>query len=403
MTAARIDSDWTRRLLVLCITSAVAVSVVYLPQSMLTNLATDLGVAPGAASIIATAVQVGYAVGILFLVPLADRLHPQRQVTVQGIVLAAALLACAFLPQLVSVAIGFLAVGIVANIAQVVIPAATRMSPASRGGATTSALVGSLLVGIFGGRIIASLLVEQIGWRSVVVIFAALVLAVLPFARKALDSPLEFQGTRRSYGRLLLATLALARRSPALVQSAGMQFFAFATFNSLWTVMVLHLTEAPFHWTVLAAGLFGIIGFIAGIVTPFGGRFLDRFGPLRFAGTFLAIMLLAAITIVFDSKLLVLFGISLFLITLASQSIQSASQSRALAANPGAAAQANTLFMFFVFLGGSVGALLGPIAFAAGGMTRVAEQATVFVVLGAFVWLGAVLWERRMIARTATA
>jgi len=168
MSELAADRGWTRRLLVLSITAAVAVSVIYLPQSLLTNLAANLGVPTSLASVVATTVQVGYALGILLLVPLADRVHPRRQVTVQSIILAAALIASALMPEVVSVAIGFLIVGLVANIAQVIIPAAGRLSPASRKGATTGTLVGALLIGIFGGRIVASLLVGAIGWRWVI-------------------------------------------------------------------------------------------------------------------------------------------------------------------------------------------------------------------------------------------
>jgi len=191
------NRDWSVRLATLSAASAVAVSVIYLPQSLLTDMAANLGVAPGVASVIATTVQAGYALGILLLVPLADRLHPRRQVTVQSLVLAAALGLSALLPEVLSVALGFLIVGLVANIAQIIIPAANRLSPPESRGATTGALVGAVLIGIFGGRILASVLVGAIGWRAVVVVFAVLVLGMLPLVRRALDAPLPSM-TRRA-------------------------------------------------------------------------------------------------------------------------------------------------------------------------------------------------------------
>ncbi|MDQ1577396.1 MAG: hypothetical protein QOE21_83, partial [Microbacteriaceae bacterium] len=284
MSTAPMERTWTSRLLVFSLTAAIAVSVIYLPQSMLTDLATNLGVASGVASIVATAVQMGYALGILLLVPLSDRTHPRKQITVQSLILAAALIASAVVPEVVSVAVGFLVVGLVANIAQVLIPAATRMAPADRRAATTSTLVGVLLIGIFGGRIVSSLLVEAIGWRWVIIIFAAMVLAIIPFLRRALDAELPVDGTPTGYGRLLLATVGLLRRSPALLQASFVQFFVFAIFNATWTVMVLYLTEAPFNWSILAAGLFGVVGLAAGIVTPLTGRFVERVGSLAVSG-----------------------------------------------------------------------------------------------------------------------
>jgi predicted MFS family arabinose efflux permease len=395
MSTALMERSWTSRLLVFSLTAAIAVSVIYLPQSMLTDMATNLGVASGVASIVATTVQMGYALGILLLVPLSDRTHPRKQITVQSLILAAALIASAVVPEVVSVAVGFLVVGLVANIAQVLIPAATRMAPADRRAATTSTLVGVLLIGIFGGRIVSSLLVEAIGWRWVIIIFAAMVLAIIPFLRRALDAELPVDGAPTGYGRLLLATVGLLRRSPALLQASFVQFFVFAIFNATWTVMVLYLTEAPFNWSILAAGLFGVVGLAAGIVTPLTGRFVERVGSLAVSGIFIAVLLVSTLAMIVDSSNLAMFAITMFLATWANQSILSANQMRVLAANPGRSAQANTLFMFFVFLGGAVGAFLGPIAFAAGGIPRVALLSAAFVIVAAVGWIVTGLWSRR--------
>jgi predicted MFS family arabinose efflux permease len=392
--------SWTTRLFVLAAVSAIAVSVLYLPQALLTDVASSLGVTPVGAGIVATAVQVGYAVGIFFLVPLGDRIQPRRQITIQAVLLAVALAASAALPTVASVAVGFFVVGFVANIAQLIIPTAARLSPAGRGGATTSTLVGSLLVGVFGGRIVASLLIDAIGWRWVVVIFAALVLLTVPFVRRALTADIELGGIGRSHSSLLASTLRLVRTSPRLAQSSAMQFFIFATFNAFWAVMVLHLTGGDYGWTVLQAGLFSLVGLAAGIVTPWGGRFIDRFGPVPYSGVLLVVLLVATAAVIVDSAQIWIFGVTIFVITLTNQSIQSASQSRVLAANPESRAGANTLFMVSVFLGGATGATVGPLAFTSGGMSAVAVVGAGFVLAAGVLWAVAWFYDARTAGRT---
>lgn len=396
------ERSWTPRLLALAASAAVAVSVIYIPQSLLTDLATDLGVSPGSAGLVATAVQAGYALGILLLVPLADRVRPQRQVGVQSVLLAVALALSALLPSVAAVAVGFAVVGLVANIAQVIIPAAGRLAPPERRGTTTATIVGSLSVGIFGGRIVSSLAVEALGWRWMAVAFAALVLATVPFTRRALRSDLVPAAAGVPYPQLLRSTVALVRQSPALWQSALMQFFVFATFNAAWTVMVLHLTDQPFGWSVRAAGLFGLVGLAAGLTTPLAGRLVDRFGTLPVAGGALAVMLVAMASVVADASHLVPFAVSMFAATAASQLHQSAHQNRVLRVNPDRAAQANTVFMFFVFLGGSTGAFLGPAAYAAGGMSQVGLVGVGLLVLALVAWAAVSRHDRRA-ARTAPA
>ena len=390
-----VEQRWTPRLLALAVGAAVAVSVIYLPQSLLTDVAADLGVSPGLAGWVATAVQAGYALGILLLVPLADRVHPRRQVTVQSLLLAAALAGSAVLPTVAAVAAGFAVVGLVANIAQVIIPAAGRLAPPERRGATTATIVGSLSVGIFGGRIVSSLAVEALGWRAVTIGFALLVVATVPFTRRALHSTLVPTAEGLSYPQLLRSTLGLVRRSPALWQSALMQFFVFATFNSAWTVMVLHLTSEPFGWSVRSAGLFGLVGLAAGLTTPFAGRLLDRFGTLPVAGGALGVLLLAMAAVAVDASHLLLFVPAMFAATAASQLHASAHQSRILAVDLDRAAQANTAFMFFVFLGGSTGAFLGPVAYLSGGMGRVGLMSCGLVLLALAAWAAVTVHTRR--------
>lgn len=386
MTHESDRSTWGSRLMVLSIAAAIAVSVIYLPQPMLSTLATSLGTDTATASVIATAVQIGYAAGIFFLVPLSERVQPRRQITMQTTVLVVALLTTAVSGGVVGVALGFLAVGLVANIAQLVIPAAGKLAPKNKKGTTTSALVGALLCGIFGGRVLSSVLVDLMGWRWVLVVFAVLVALTLPALRWALRRDVELGAARSAYGPLLWSTLRLVWTSRPLVESALMQFFAFATFNSIWTVMTLHLTAAPFHWSVLKAGLFGLIGLAAGIVTPFTGRLIDRYGPLPVVGGFLVLLVAATLATVFDPTVIWLFGISTFLLTWANQSMQAANQNRVLVSNPDSAAQANTLFMVFVFLGGSFGAFMGPLAFGIGGMRAVAAQGVVFTAVSLVAW-----------------
>lgn len=379
--------QWAVTLIVLAVASSLGVSVIYLPQAMLTEMADGLGVSPGAAGIVANVVQVGYAVGIFLLVPLADRVHPRRQTSVQSCALAIALLVAAVMPTLIALAVSFLVVGLVANIAQVLIPTVSRLAPKGRAATATGIMVGALLMGVFGGRIIASALVDLVGWRVVVLIFAGLLLTTVPLTRRVLDVEWHAAAPTAKYRSLLASTIGLARRSPELAESAIIQFLVFATFNSFWTVVVLHLTADPYNWSVLQAGMFGFVGLAAAVITPVLGPVIERFGPLVLIGVSIVVLFGACVAAVFDAYVVALFAVTLFVVTAANQAVQAANQSRVLAANPDSAAQANTLFMVGVFLGGSAGAVIGPLAYALGRMPVVAMASCVLVCLAAVAWV----------------
>ena len=401
MATPSLERRWTITVVILSIMSGAAVSVVYLPQTLLTDIAHHFGTTPAAAGVTATTIQIGYALGIFFLVPLSDRIAPRLQVTVQALLLVAAMVATVFLPSVGAVALGLVVVGLVANVAQVILPAANRLAPAGRAGSTTATLIGSWLAGIFGGRIVAGLLVQVIGWQWVVVVFAAALLALLPFARAALGTDTRTSAARTGYGRLLLSTISLIGRSPSVGESIAMQFLVFATFNSLWTVVVLYLTGDSVGWSATAAGLFGFVGLAVVLCVPAVGKLVDRFGQLKVAGAGLTVAFAASLSLVFDHGLLVLYGVSMFLIALSQQATQSAIQSRLLISNPGAPGQANTVFMFSMFVGGAFGAFIGPWGYAQGGLGQVAVQCCVFIAISLCVW--AAVYRRSVRAARASA
>lgn len=390
--------QWNRTLTVLALLSGTAVAVIYLPQTLLTDLAHSLGVTPAAAGLTATTIQAGYALGIFLLVPLADRIQPRVQVTTQALLLIAAIVLSTILPTVGAIALGFAVVGLVANVAQVILPAANRLAPAGRAGSTTATLIGSWLAGIFGGRIIAGLLVDSIGWRGVLVLFAILLLVLLPFAHRALRADERVPVRHGSYFRLLGSTVTLIVRSPTAGQSVALQFLVFTTFNSLWTVAVLHLTGPIIGWTTVAAGLFGFVGLAVVLCVPFVGRLISRFGHLRVAGLGLVVAFAAAVSLIYDHNFIVFYAISMFFIALSQQITQSAVQGRLLATNPRTPGQANTVFMFFMFIGGALGAFLGSWAYLRGGMTQVAIQSAALVFVCLLVWL-AIAWRGRRLAQ----
>jgi len=374
------------RLLALSVACAMTVSVIYIPQSLLANIAADLEISHQMASVLATAVMVGYAAGIVFLVPLAARIETRRQVTYQTIALACMLLLAAAVPNLAAAIAAFAAVGFVAGISQVLIAAANRMSPVARRGATNSVLVGSLLVGIFGGRALMSVSTEWIGWRGTVVAAAVAVLAVLPSTRWALRRSLPPEGSVLPHGALVGTIVRQAVRNRTLLRSALTQACVLATFNSFWTVMVLYLTGSEISWTLGQAGLFGLVGALAGLFTPWSGRLIDRYGARRMTGWFLLVLLVAMAAVLPTSGVPVAFGFVMFIATWANQSALSGNQVRALAADSERSAQLNTAFSFIVFLGGGLGGLLGPLVYALGGIDAVAVEGILLIAAAIALW-----------------
>ncbi|MBB1031134.1 MFS transporter [Dietzia sp. SLG310A2-38A2] len=374
------------RLLALAVFCGISASTVYIPQALLTAISSDLGVSHQTSSVIAASTLFGYAAGILFLVPFGTRVRSSTQVAVQAVVLAAALLCAALSQSATAATAAFFAVGVLGNLAQVIIPAANRMCAPEKRGVTNSVLVGALLVGLFGGRALASVSADWIGWRWTIVGCALLVVLTLPTTLWALGRAVLPVGSPLSHLALVSAALRSARGNPVLLRAAFTQSLVLGAFNSIWAVMVLHLTGLPLFWSVTQAGLLGLVGLVAGLLTPWSGRMIDRYGARRMTGLFLTVLLLSSSAIYATHSSPVLFGVVLFFSTWATQSALSGNQVQALSTSPDHSAQLNTAFSFIVFFIGGFGGVLGPFTFTMGGISAVAVQVTALAFLALLVW-----------------
>jgi predicted MFS family arabinose efflux permease len=375
-----------RHLLALAVFCGISASTVYIPQALLTNISTDFDVSHQASSVIAASTLLGYAIGIPFLVPFGTRVRSSAQVAVQGTVLAVALLLAALSQNVVAATLAFFAVGLVGNLSQVIIPAANRMCAPEKRGATNSVLVGALLIGLFGGRALASVSADWIGWRGTIGACALLVALTLPTTLWALRRAVPPVGSALSHFSLMSAALRGACGNPVLLRAALTQSLVLGAFNSVWAVMVLHLTGRPLSWSVTQAGLLGLVGLLAGLLTPWSGRLIDEYGARRMTGLFLMVLLLSSASIYFTHSAPVLFGLVLFFSTWATQSALSGNQVQALSTSPEHSAQLNTAFSFIVFFIGGFGGVVGPLTFTMGGISAVAVEVTALSFLALLVW-----------------
>ena len=115
---------------------------------------------PGATSTVITATQVGYAAGLLLIVPLGD-LHPRRALVIRLFCVAAvALVACAARASLWFFALASVAVGGASVAGQVMIPFAADLAPEERRGRVVARIMTGLLLGILLARTVSGLVAQ---------------------------------------------------------------------------------------------------------------------------------------------------------------------------------------------------------------------------------------------------
>ncbi|WP_428334671.1 MFS transporter [Novosphingobium sp.] len=368
--------------------TGMAVANIYYNQPMLGLVERDM---PGPlAAMLPTVTQLGYALGLVLILPLGDLVERRRLIVVQfGVLaLALALVAAASTAWLLLVAAA--AVGAAATVAQQIVPLAATLAPAERRGAVVGSVMSGLLCGILLSRTVSGLVAAHAGWRVMfglavpIALFAGGLMAVrLPVSRP--ESALRY--------RALIASLAeLWRAYPELRSGALSQGLLFGAFSIFWSVLALHLQEPRFAMGSAAAGLFGVIGVVGVAAAPLAGRIADRHGsrPMIVAG---AVTVLLSWLIFFVWNALAGLVLGVILLDFGVQVALVSNQHVIYALRPEARARLNTVFMTVMFLGGALGSFVAALAWANGGWHAVAGA-------GAIAASGAVLIQLRQSYRS---
>ncbi|WP_312830491.1 MFS transporter, partial [Pantoea anthophila] len=259
------------------LTSALAVANVYSAQPLLESIADSLQVSPGTTGAVVTATQAGYALGLIFLVPLGDCVNRKKMVLTQLLLSVLALTGAACAPNLMTLLWAMLLVGLMAVVTQVMVAwAALLASPAQRGqvvGSVTSGIV----IGILLARLVAGMIADLAGWRAVYLTAAGLLLLLSFVLAKALPAtPRPPQ--RTSSAQRFLSVFRLLLTEPLLRRRGLLALLIFAAFSMLWSSMVLPLTELSLSHT--ATGMFGLAGLAGALAASRAGAWADRgWGP----------------------------------------------------------------------------------------------------------------------------
>ena len=339
--------------------AGAAVANIYYNQPVVSLIARSFAVPGVVAAQVTSATQLGYAAGLLLLVPLGDVSDRRRLILWQAASLVAALLAAAAAPNLLTLTVASFVIGLAATIAQQIIPIVAELARPDGRGRAVGAVMSGLLGGILLARVVSGLVGGAAGWRAVygagavLAIGMALALArVLPAGRTAPPQP---------YGQLLRSLWLIWRAHPSLRRAAVVQALLFAGFSAFWATLALLLDTPAFGLGPVAAGLFGVIGLVGVTVAPFAGSRADRTGADGVTRAGVLVVLAAYAVLAFVPGLVGLVGGVVLLdagVTLA----MIAHQTVILALDGAARGRINTVFMTTLFLAGAIGSAGGSLA-----------------------------------------
>jgi predicted MFS family arabinose efflux permease len=374
-TATRMDRSLVWLLAVVC---CVTAANLYYSQPILADIGRNFHIPVSEAGFIATLSQLGYASGLLFIVPLGDRYNRRTLIVCMLVAVTLALIAMAIAPNAVFLAIASYAVGATTVVPQLVIPFAASMAGDHERGQVIGTVMSGLLIGILLARTASGFISVHLGWQAVYWIAAAMMVALAVVMRFAL--PADRPRSSMSYPHLLRSLWQLARREPVLRETSVIGGLVFGAFSAFWVVLAFFLETPPYHYGSDVAGLFGLVGVAGALAASFVGRLADKMDARRTTG-------IAVVVVVVSFALFWLTGhylwgliVGVILLDLGMQSIQVSNQTRVYSLNPHERNRLNSVYMVSYFVGGSLGSLLGSYGWSIAGWTGVCAVGGILLV-----------------------
>jgi predicted MFS family arabinose efflux permease len=167
VTAVPRETPVSRRCIALLAFAAGAtVANLYYAQPLLERIAAEFHVTPGAASAVSTATQLGYAAGLLLLVPLGDAVEKRRLLVICTCCIVGALLLVAASRTLSMLIASSALLGAATIVPQLVIPFAAHLAPERDRGRVIGSVMSGVLVGVILSRSVSGFLAAYTGCTS---------------------------------------------------------------------------------------------------------------------------------------------------------------------------------------------------------------------------------------------
>lgn len=340
-------------LLTMAVIAGLTVANCYYNQPLLEMIRHDMDVSQHAANLITVVTQIGYALGLCFLIPMGD-LYSRRRIIVINMSVAAVMAVIIAFAQRVWIVWGAsLLLGACSVIPQFFIPIAGQYSEKKNKSRNMGIVLSGLLTGILASRVISGYVGEWLGWREMFIIAALIMIVCMILTLKIMpqiDS--NYIGTYRG---LMKSVFHIVANNARIRLYAIRAAFSFGSMMAIWSCLAFRLAQAPFFSGSEMVGTLGMCG-IAGALAASGlGKLVNQWGIRRMSLYGACLQLVAWNTAYFFGNTYIGLIVAIILVDIGLQCLQLSNQSGCIQEMPEASNRANTIFMTTYFIGGSFG------------------------------------------------
>ena len=369
------------------ICSGLAIGNLYWAQPLLVQIMNTFGLPAANGGLLVTATQIGYAIGILFIVPLGDFVERKRLIAIVMVLSIIALISCAIAPSFTILALSLFSMGIVTISGQVILPLAGDLSREEERGHIVGIVSSGITTGILFSRFASGIIAGLWGWRSVYVIAAILNLAMVLIIIFVLPK-IPRKNKLESYKKLLSSVFTTFKRHktlPRILLHSGLIFGL--VFNIFWTSLTFLLSGKPFNYDTFQIGLVSLAGLTAAVFGLGIGKLQDRGLSVPALGIFIMVSLITMLCGFAFYESIIAIIIIAAVISVAVQGISVLSQARLFNLSNEERSRLNTVFVVNNFIFGAVGSALASLLWSLGGWQYVMIGASLISLIALIVWL----------------
>lgn len=340
----------------LAIMAGVSVANLYYCQPLLNMIREDLNLTEFQVNLMPVCTQVGYALGLLFIIPMGDMYNRRSTVFACAMVLFASLLMISISQNIWMLLPASFITGFFSVLPQMFIPFVSLYSKPEEQERKVGMILSGLLIGILGSRVLSGYIGHAWGWRVMYIIAAIFI--------SAMTRPIDhsFPNVRPTYkGRyinLLKSIHTLAIEHPRSLIYSVRSGFAFGSLLGLWGCLAFRMKEAPFFVGSDVVGLLGICGIAGALTASNVGKYVPRYGVNNIHAFGIALQFIAWVLLAVMHNTYVGIILGIIIIDIGMQCIQLSNQSATMKLCPEASSRMNTIYMVTYFVGGSLGTFL---------------------------------------------
>lgn len=373
-------------IIMLAVASGMAVGNLYWAQPLLAQITSSFGIDTAQGGFLIMATQIGYALGLFFIVPLGDVLHRRKLIFTMMILSVIALIAVSLAPSFAALAFSLACLGLVTISGQIIMPLTGDISSPAERGKNVGIISGGITIGILTARTISGLVADVFDWRAIY-LFAATINFILAFiiVRMIPETP---DRVKIPYPSLIRDVFHTLHTTPTLIPLMMIAACSFGiVFNIFWTSITFLLSSEPFGYSTFQIGLVSLTAITGAVAAMKVGSLQDRGLGVKATGVFLGITLACIILAdIFAESSVVILVVLAAVYSLGNQSVSILNQSRLFSLNPEKRSRLNTCFVVNNFIFCAIGSTLASVLWNLGGWHAVMTGAAITLIIALAIW-----------------